>query len=119
VTTHYPMRAGKVPKAKSALEESLALQIRIDGHFPAVKRQYRFHPERKWTFDFCWVEAKVAAECEGGIWLAGRHNRGAGFEKDIEKYNAATLDGWRVFRFTEGMIARGEAIITLLAALAR
>lgn len=69
-------------------------------HIERVEREYRFHPKRKWLFDFAWPNARVALEVEGGVWTRGRHTRGAGFLADIEKYNAATLDRWRVFRCT-------------------
>ena len=33
--------------------------------------EYRFHPVRRWRFDFANPEYKVAIEFEGGIWAAG------------------------------------------------
>lgn len=66
--------------------------------------EYQFHPERKWRFDFAWPREKVAVEVEGGTWKHGRHNRGAGYAADCEKYNTATLLGWRVFRLTGDML---------------
>ena len=72
---------------------------------PEPKREYRFC-ERRWRFDRAWPSAMVAVECEGGIWTRGRHVRGRGFERDCEKYNRATADGWRVFRLTGGMLDR-------------
>lgn len=62
-------------------------------------REYRFHETRKFRFDFAWIEEKLAVEIEGGIWINGGHNRGVGYSKDMEKYNLATLRGWRVLRF--------------------
>lgn len=57
-----------------------------------------FAPPRKWRFDFAWVGQCVALEVEGGIWTGGRHTRGSGFTKDMEKYNEAAARGWRVIR---------------------
>jgi len=57
-----------------------------------------FHPKRKWRFDYAWPNQKVALEVEGGVWIQGRHTRGSGFVKDMEKYNAAAMLGWRVLR---------------------
>jgi hypothetical protein len=67
---------------------------------PEPTPEYRFHPTRKWRFDYAWLSHKVAVEVEGGVWIRGRHSRGAGMLKDMEKYNRAAAMGWRVFRCT-------------------
>lgn len=60
--------------------------------------EHKFHPERKWRFDYAWLEQKVALEVEGGTFIQGRHSRGAGMGKDMEKYNTAAVMGWRIIR---------------------
>ena len=62
--------------------------------------EHRFAAPRRWRLDFAHVGGMVAIEVEGGIWTGGRHTRGAGFERDLEKYNAATLRGWALLRTT-------------------
>jgi very-short-patch-repair endonuclease len=79
--------------------------------------EFRFHPPRRWRFDLAFPDQKIAIECEGGIWSGGRHVRGSGFEKDVEKYNAAALLGWTVLRFTGRMISDGTALQTIEKAL--
>ena len=44
---------------------------------------------------------RQASQIAGGIWINGRHNRAPGFIADMEKYNEATLAGWRVFRLAD------------------
>lgn len=61
-------------------------------------KEYRFHPDRKWRFDYAIPDHKVALEVEGGVWTGGRHTSSVGFINDIEKYNTATALGWRVVR---------------------
>ena len=70
----------------------------------AGQQEYRFAPPRRWRFDRAWPAERVAVELEGGVWSKGRHVRPAGFEADVEKYNAATAHGWRVFRITAKML---------------
>ena len=74
-----------------------------------LKEEVRFHPTRRWRFDFAHEATLVAIEVEGGTWVGGRHSRPAGFHKDCEKSNAANLLGWTVFRLTPQMI-KGEFI---------
>lgn len=110
-------RKVKIPRAPSALEERLWWQLRTE-RVELPEREHRFHPIRKWRFDFAYPAAKLAVECEGGTWSMGRHNRGSGFEEDCAKYNQAALLGWRVLRFTKSMIDSGQAIHGIRQALA-
>ena len=101
----------KVPKAGSPGECAFALHCRAENLKP--QREYVFHPTRKWRFDFAFPDAMIAVEVEG----RGRHQSFGGFEKDAEKYNAATLLGWRIFRYTPAMVMAGTAINDILEAL--
>lgn len=71
---------------------------------PRPISELRFSPPRQWRFDFAWPAHKVALEVEGGVWTGGRHTRGSGFLKDMEKYNAAAVLGWRVVRCTPNSV---------------
>ena len=63
-------------------------------------KEHKFHPVRKWRFDYAIPEHKIALEVEGGVWTEGRHVSAQGFLGDMEKYNTASLMGVRVFRTT-------------------
>ena len=92
----------------SELENTMAFQFRAVGLKP--EREFRFHPSRRWRFDFSFPEQFVAVEVEGGIFVKGAHTRGAHFRSDCEKYNAAVELGWRVLRYTDREIKTGEAL---------
>jgi very-short-patch-repair endonuclease len=96
----------------SHLEEILEQHIKLSG-LPAPAREFRFHPKRRWRFDFAWPIWKVAVEVDGGIYSRGRHVRGSGFERDAEKRNAAVLAGWRVLHFTPRQVKSGNAVRTI------
>lgn len=65
---------------------------------PLSEYQFALGISRNWRFDFAWLRQRVALEVEGGAWVQGRHTRGLGFAKDIEKYNEAQILGWIVLR---------------------
>lgn len=90
-------------------ELDLARQCRLAG-MPEPVRQFRFHPVRRWRFDLCWPDCKLAVEVDGGVWTGGRHVSGAGFTRDCVKLNEAVLLGWRVLRFTPAMVQDGSAL---------
>lgn len=102
---------------RSPLEVLLSWQMDAAGLVYAS--EYRFHDTRKWRVDFAFEHEKLAIEVEGGGWINGRHNRGAGMEKDMEKYNALTLAGWRLLRFGGKAIKSGEALTTIERAIGR
>ena len=93
----------------SDLEETLLIQIKAAG-LVIPEREVRFHPTRKWRFDFFWPDSKLACEVEGGIWIGGRHNRASSFLKDAEKYNEAALLGITVLRVCDKHIKDGAAL---------
>lgn len=96
--------------AESALEAEFALQIRAAKLDKGMVREYKFHPLRRWRFDFCWPDHKFSVEVEGGVFTNGRHTRGAGYSADLEKYNEAVMLGWKVLRFTGSMVKSGVAL---------
>ena len=81
--------------------------------------EYMFAKElkRKFRFDYCYTEHKLAIEIEGGIWINGRHNRASGFIKDMEKYNIACVLGYRILRFTIQDLKKESTYITIKEAL--
>lgn len=86
-------------KNKSPLYDAFTLTVKSELGMVCVK-EFRFHQERRWRFDYAFPEYKVALEVEGGVWTGGRHTSPRGFLNDIEKYNTATLLGWKVLRTT-------------------
>ena len=96
----------------SQLEINLKFQLKCNG-IEAPKTEYRFHPTRRWRFDFAWPDIMLAVECEGGNWTGGRHTTGTGFEADCEKYNEAVLAGWSVLRFTGDQVKSGYALVMI------
>jgi very-short-patch-repair endonuclease len=65
-----------------------------------VLQEYKFHPERRWRFDFALPNKMVAIEYEGINSEKSRHTTLSGYTGDVEKYNAAQALGWKVIRFT-------------------
>ena len=73
-------------------------------------RELKFHPVRRWRFDYAIPEHKIAVEVEGGVWTQGRHTRPRGFLGDMDKYNTATALGWRVLRVTPDTLTTGATL---------
>lgn len=119
-----PLRAARRKAGHLDWNTVLLEQIRLSG-LPEPIREYTFHTERQWRFDFCWREGSnlVACEVEGGIWMQTSTGRSKGhahperFERDCEKYNEAALYGWTIIRVTPAMIRDGRAIDWLERAL--
>lgn len=88
---------------KSQYEIIFARQLERAGL--EFEREYRFHPERKWRFDFANPDLKLAFEVHGAIWTRGRHTRGYGFIGDCEKAAEANLRGWYVYGIPAPWIA--------------
>lgn len=112
-----PKRGSKRPKAKgekveSEGEQTLSLQLKVLRI--EFEQEFKFHPTRKWRADFHLKGKKILVEVEGGIWSNGRHTRGKGYLGDLEKYNAATMMGYQVIRFSTEQVKSGKAIEQIL-----
>ena len=105
----------------------LFLKLLAANRLPEPTPEHRFDTARKWRFDFAFVAHKVALEVEGGIYghrrkdgswsTKGAHSTPAGILRDMEKYNAAALQGWRVLRVTPSTLCTSATFDMLKVAL--
>lgn len=86
-------------KNKPQITDVFTVICKTDLRVECVK-EYKFHPVRKWRFDYAIPKYKIAIEIDGGVWNYGRHNRATGYMADMEKFNAAASFGWVVLKFT-------------------
>jgi very-short-patch-repair endonuclease len=96
-------------------EETFAMHC--SAHRLRPEREFKFHPDRKYRFDFAFPDKKLGIEIEGGTWTSGRHSRGSGYDKDLCKYNSAARLGWMVLRYSTRMVTDGSAIDEVLEVL--
>jgi very-short-patch-repair endonuclease len=78
--------------------------------WPRPEAEVRFAPPRRWRFDLCWPTHKLAVEVQGGVFVRGRHSRGAAQVADMEKFNTAQMLGWRVLQVTPQQVTDGTLI---------
>lgn len=67
---------------------------------PGMVQEFKFHPKRKWRFDYALPDKKLAFEYEGVMAVKSRHTTPTGMTGDCDKYNQAQYLGWKVYRFT-------------------
>ena len=102
-----------VPQRGSKLEHELLGHLTVMQLQPV--QQHKFHPERRWRLDFAFPDVLVGVEVDGAIFNAengteaGRHSRGAGQCKDMEKRNAAAELGWLILSYGPPHVRSGEA----------
>lgn len=94
---------------------SVSLDLQMQAMGIEFVAEHRFHPTRRWRFDYAIPSLMLAIEVEGGGWTGGRHTRGKGFANDLEKYDEAMRLGWNVYRCSPEMVRKGRAIQTILA----
>jgi len=95
-------RVKKAKKPKGACKPPSTLESRFLNAIlglPQPVREHRFHPVRRWRFDFAWLPQKLAVEIHGGAWVSGGHNRAGHQASDNEKSNTAQTMGWKVLVF--------------------
>lgn len=103
----------------SAPEDLLAFQLKAVPEKPLFERQFRIHPDRKYMADFFFPKGRLVVEVDGGGYVAGRHSRGAGMERDAEKSALIAQMPARLIRVTPKQVQKGDAILWILEALKR
>lgn len=88
-------------EADRAAEDAFGLWWQTMGDGTPYKREYEFHATVGWRFDYAFIARKVAVEIDG-VWGhdgKSRHTNPVGYMGDMDKLNAAAIDGWCVLRF--------------------
>jgi hypothetical protein len=112
------LRRVEAVKRRERRERAL-LALLAERGAPVPVREYQFHVERRWRFDWAWPEQRVALEVEGGAYAGGRHVRGSGFFEDCEKYSEAAAAGWLLVRVPPQWVDRARTVEWIERALSQ
>ena len=93
----------------SDLEQLFAFQVKAAG-LPEPEREVCVIPGRKFRFDFCWREARLLVEINGGTFTRGGHSTGLGIKRDYIKQNLCQLAGYKLLTFDSDMVKSGQAL---------
>lgn len=90
-------RVGKAAKGSKAKEEMWEV-IKRTGKL--AMNEHKFCEDRKFKFDYALPIEKIAIEYEGLMSEKSGHTTVTGYTSNCEKYNLATVLGWKVLRYT-------------------
>ena len=102
------------------------LEVQLEQAGIPFTREFTFARPRRWRADFAILSEHflggphvpgILIEIDGGGYVAGRHSRGAGMEKDAEKQSAAAILGYRVIRATPKQVEDGRCLQWIKEAL--
>src|SRR5688572_21789089 len=95
------VKISRKPKSKALEWMKVELDKWAKKHGSDVMAEHQFDKTRKFRWDFCFLEYRIALEFEGGIFLRkSGHNTATHYTKDCIKYNLGTTQGWRILRYT-------------------
>lgn len=107
ITVRQPAPRGRIvtkPKARPLHPQKAWVAEHVMGwcHLRTIQLQeeYKFHPLRKWRFDWAIEARKIAIEYEGLGFKKTGHTESDRYSGNTDKYNAAAVMGWTVFRIT-------------------
>lgn len=80
--------------------KAILWMFKRDGIIPEYVEEHQFHDVRNFRFDWAITSMKIAIEYEGIFSKKSGHTTVSGYTKDCIKYNLATLEGWKVLRYT-------------------
>ena len=86
----------------------------VDGY--DMQQEYRFHPTRRWRFDFAWPQLMLAVEIDG---FGYGHLSQTAIDNQNEKANAAIELGWHVLRYGSRMLGSHDKATDAVAQVCR
>jgi hypothetical protein len=100
-------------KRKKFSEAHLLLEAHLAELGLLFKPEFKFCESRDWRADYGLYHVPesvfLLVEIEGAVWKQGRHTRGSGYVRDLEKYRMASALGFKLFRFTTEEVLNGTA----------
>lgn len=97
----------KVVKKRQVAPQITAICDELNKNGLGFYLEFKFHPTRKWRFDIYVPRAKTGIEYNGSQYTNGRHTRGVGYGKDLEKINTAQMQGYKVLQYTTCDFSKG------------
>lgn len=88
------------PKSTHTREKFLLGAILSERYGKELRAEYRFCPARKFRADWYIPSLNALVEYEGIFSAKARHTSVTGYSADCEKYNLASIMGYRVLRYT-------------------
>jgi very-short-patch-repair endonuclease len=80
--------------------ELLLKEMKTLGIITNYVTELKFDEVRRFRFDWAIPDIKLAIEYEGLNSEKSRHTTKKGYAQDCEKYNLATINGWKILRYT-------------------
>lgn len=103
-----PVKKGRPKSGPSELELAFAKQLTV-LELPPPQREFKFHPNRDWRFDYAWPDKKIAVEVQGMP-----HRIRERFLSDVEKLAVAQIHGWQVLLVAGQDVRSGRAVSWLV-----
>lgn len=100
-------------KVRRDYKQAFLSQLQIAGVEVPVPEFAFAAPERRWRFDFAYLDLKIAIEYQGGVFFQGAHTGHTstkGITKDFEKFTEASLRGWMLILIDAGSVRSGKAL---------
>lgn len=103
-------------QADRRAKERMIVEYCVARGLPVPIFEFVFAPPRKWRFDLLF-EGWLAVEVQGGLFIAGRHARGAALLDEHEKLNAAVVAGYSCLFCTPQDVDSGAIFAVVQQAL--
>ncbi len=98
---HKLEKSFKLPaKKKYSGKEKDHIEFILIGLKIEYEKEFKFHDTRKFRFDYCIPKKSIAIEYEGIFSSKSSHTNVMGYSANLDKYNLATLHGWRLLRYS-------------------